>query len=282
VEIGGGSGTGDLFLKNAAEKDTIVLRAAEGENAGAWIGGKEQTGWITVRNKDDQDVLTTGGEDGLLELRDAGAKTMVRLKTEAGGLVELCDTSGKTMIQLKAATAAARLGGRGVDGDVLVFSAAATSQDTAQAAVWIKGSSGDIVLKNADCAEEFDVVTDIEVEPAMVMVINAGGTLRPCLLPYDRTVAGIVSGSGKTHPGIILGHQADGRRVAIALAGRVECLVDASYASIDIGDLLTTSATPGHAMKVTDVNKAFGAVIGKALAAQRAGRGTIPVLVAPH
>jgi len=41
--------------------------------------------------------------------------------------------------------------------------------------------------------------------------------------------------------------------------------VDARYVSIEVGDLLTTAPTPGHAMKATDPQKAFGAVIGKAL-----------------
>ena len=41
----------------------------------------------------------------------------------------------------------------------------------------------------------------------------------------------------------------------------------------------STSATPGHAMKAVDQNRAFGAVIGKALRAQAAD-GLIPVLIA--
>jgi hypothetical protein len=47
-----------------------------------------------------------------------------------------------------------------------------------------------------------------------------------------------------------------------------------------VGDLLTTSDTPGHAMKTIDPLKAFGAVIGKALTPMDAGRGLIPILVA--
>ena len=51
----------------------------------------------------------------------------------------------------------------------------------------------------------------------------------------------------------------------VALVGKVYCKVDASYSPIEVGDLLTTSLTPGHAMKANDHVKAFGAVIGKAL-----------------
>jgi hypothetical protein len=66
----------------------------------------------------------------------------------------------------------------------------------------------------------------------------------------------------------------------LALIGRVCCKVDADYCPIEIGDLLTTSPTPGHAMKAADPLKAFGTVIGKALHPLESGHGLIPILVA--
>jgi hypothetical protein len=51
----------------------------------------------------------------------------------------------------------------------------------------------------------------------------------------------------------------------IALMGKVLCKVDATQAPINVGDLLTTSPTAGHAMKADNPEKAFGTVIGKAL-----------------
>jgi hypothetical protein len=66
----------------------------------------------------------------------------------------------------------------------------------------------------------------------------------------------------------------------VALVGKVYCKVDAHYASIEVGDLLTTSDTPGHAMKATDPLKAFGSVIGKALRPLEAGQGLVPILIA--
>ena len=47
----------------------------------------------------------------------------------------------------------------------------------------------------------------------------------------------------------------------IALIGKVYCKVDANYSSIEIGDLLTTSDTPGYAMKAADPLKAFKVTI---------------------
>ena len=78
-----------------------------------------------------------------------------------------------------------------------------------------------------------------------------------------------------------MGHQgtlADGQ-YPIALTGRVYCLVDADYGSIKPGDLLATSDTPGHAMKATDRNRAYGAVIGKAMPGLDKGQGLVLVLV---
>ena len=62
--------------------------------------------------------------------------------------------------------------------------------------------------------------------------------------------------------------------------GKVYCKADAQTSSIQIGDLLTTSSTPGHAMKASYPIKAFGTVIGKALKPLKGGKGLIPVLVA--
>ena len=56
--------------------------------------------------------------------------------------------------------------------------------------------------------------------------------------------------------------------------------MDAGYAAVEVGDLLTTSPTRGHAMKADDPLKSFGAVIGKALRRLEAGQELIPILVA--
>jgi hypothetical protein len=62
--------------------------------------------------------------------------------------------------------------------------------------------------------------------------------------------------------------------------GKVYCKVDASYAPVEIGDLLTTSHTLGHAMKADDPLEAFGPVISKSLQPLAEGRGLIPIQVA--
>jgi len=140
---------------------------------------------------------------------------------------------------------------------------------------------GDIQLVGADYAEDFDVV-DIEgAEPGTVMVLDDSGGVRVSDHAYDRRVAGVVSGAGNYKPAVILDRRATGtNRRPLALMGKVYCRVDASDAPIGIGDLLTTSSTPGHAMKAANPMQAFGAVIGKALRPLAGGRGLVPILVA--
>ena len=53
----------------------------------------------------------------------------------------------------------------------------------------------------------------------------------------------------------------------------------AEAGAIRPGDLLTTSATPGHAMRASDRERRSGAVIGKAMGALEQGTGLVLVLV---
>jgi hypothetical protein len=139
----------------------------------------------------------------------------------------------------------------------------------------------DIILTGADCAEEFDIGVANEIQAGTVMVLDGNGSLRPSDRAYDRRVAGVISGAGDYRPGMILDRRdASQQRMPVALLGKVYCKVDAQYAPVEIGDLLTTSPTPGHAMKASDPSRAFGAVIGKALRSFSGGCGSIPILVA--
>jgi hypothetical protein len=145
--------------------------------------------------------------------------------------------------------------------------------------------TGDLRLVNADCAEDFDISAASPVEPGTVMVLGPEGVLSPSSKPYDRRVAGVVSGAGSYRPGITLDSANSSRRegshprLPIGLLGKVFCKVDAVYGAIEIGDMLTTSPTPGHAMRATDPHQAFGAVIGKALRPHPEGQGLVPILI---
>jgi hypothetical protein len=144
-------------------------------------------------------------------------------------------------------------------------------------------STGAIVLEmgeGLDYAEGFDVSDRSRVVPGTVMVIDSDhpGKLTASDKPYDTKVAGIVAGAKGLGSGVRLG---TGRfDLDVALAGRVYCNVDGTYGEILPGDLLTTSSTPGYAMKVSDHAKSQGAILGKAMEKLGKGeKGQILVLV---
>lgn len=147
------------------------------------------------------------------------------------------------------------------------------------------------ITGGSDFAENFDVsvpeaagkTETAQVEPGMVVSIDPArpGSLMLTTQAYDQRVAGIISGAGGVRPGMTMSQEgtlAHGKH-PVALNGRVYCYVDATQGTVEPGDLLTTSDTPGHAMKVTDPAQAQGAIIGKAMTGLKEGRGLVLVLV---
>ncbi len=142
--------------------------------------------------------------------------------------------------------------------------------------------SGDNVVtlgKGLDIAEGFNT-DEYDVQPGTVVVIDTvnPGNLSICKKAYDKKVAGIVSGANGLNSGLVL--RSPNHQCNVALMGRVYCNVDATESAVQAGDLLTTSNTPGYAMKVTDFDAAPGAIIGKAMEALDKGKkGKILILV---
>jgi len=113
----------------------------------------------------------------------------------------------------------------------------------------------------------------VAIDPA------AAGKMVAASRPYDRRVAGVVSGANDYRPGITL--RADDsvkNAVPVTLTGTVYCLASDVNGPIHAGDLLTTSSIPGHAMRVTDVGAAHGAIVGKALEDLKGDRGLVMIL----
>ncbi|MBN2541444.1 hypothetical protein JXI42_01105 [bacterium] len=141
----------------------------------------------------------------------------------------------------------------------------------------------------SDLSEGFDIFQSssedgvVKPEPGMVVSIDPDnpGKLKVCRQPNDRMVAGVISGAGEVSTGMFMAHNgtiADGE-YPVALTGRVYVKADAAYGSISPGDLITTSLTPGYAMKVQDYEQAQGAILGKAMTALDDGKGLVLVLV---
>jgi hypothetical protein len=187
---------------------------------------------ISIDNATNNIVAGGGGQDGDINLLATDGSNRIRLDAQGGNIW---------------------VGGNGADGDLLLFASSGDNSTDSEATIHLNGSAGDIILRNADCAEDFPIEDAHSVEPGTVLIIGGDTQLRVCSEAYDKRVAGVVAGAGTYKPGIILGRKED---------------------------QLTTSPTPGHAMKAADPMKAFGAVIGKALEPISRRMGMIPILVA--
>ncbi|PWU23331.1 hypothetical protein C5B42_03335 [Candidatus Cerribacteria bacterium 'Amazon FNV 2010 28 9'] len=88
--------------------------------------------------------------------------------------------------------------------------------------------------------------------------------------PYDTKLFGVVS----TNAGVSLGEAGSMER-KVALAGRVPVKVNLENGSISIGDPLTSSSTPGQAMKATK----NGYIIGRALENYDGTSATVMMIV---
>jgi hypothetical protein len=135
----------------------------------------------------------------------------------------------------------------------------------------------------SDLAEPFKITAAAgKVPQGAVVVIDDQnpGHLKLSDQDYDPHVAGVVSGANGINPGIQMQQQGllDGGQ-NVALTGRVYVQADTSNGPIKPGDLLTTSSTPGRAMKVTDHARAAGAILGKAMTGLSEGKGMVLVLV---
>ncbi len=157
------------------------------------------------------------------------------------------------------------------------------------ATIDLNGANGSVtcgsitITSGSDLAEPFAIASaDQPISAGEVVVIDPAhpGQLKLTDRPYDACVAGVVSGANGIHPGIQMHQQGlleGGKNVA--LSGRVYVQADTSNGAIQPGDLLTTSSTPGRAMRVSDHVRAQGAILGKAMSALNEGRGMVLVLV---
>jgi hypothetical protein len=142
------------------------------------------------------------------------------------------------------------------------------------------------ITGGSDLSERFDVAGTLGGDqplPGHLVSLDPDrpGRLMISTEPYDKKVAGVISGAGGVNPGLLMGQEgsvADGS-MPVALTGRVYCWADATSGAIEPGDMLTTSATAGHAMRADDAAHSHGTVIGKAMTSLDSGRGLVLVLV---
>ncbi len=249
VDNGGFSGP-SIFVEGGTDQEgDIAWRHGENLNIGSWkMNDDEYTNMITLSSSNTMRFYSIEGD-----------KRMEFTPSETGNdgaQLALYDSDGNAAIVLDAEH------GNG--------NPARIQTETLE----ITGGS--------DLAEPFNI-SETSIEKGMLVSIDPEnpGMVKLSTVAYDQCVAGISSGANNINPGLILkqeGTVADGD-VPVALSGRVYCMVDASYGEVKPGDLLTSSNTPGHAMKAKNRRKSQGAIIGKAMTGLSDGQGYVLVLV---
>jgi hypothetical protein len=295
------TGAGFITVKSSAGQEALVLNAADklltisddfGEliQLGASTESDEGGGVFIVRNANEKSTVYIGGESsgsgGEISIHDAtGRETVEILGAESssdGAQILLKNAHYSTTIQIDGDAPNSegwiglyRNGETNTAIQLDAYDADGHGRITTEV-LEIKGGS--------DLSEHFDLSPNSpRVEAGMLLCIDPAqpGNLIPSHTPYDRTVAGVLSGAGGVRPGMLMGQAgsiANGKH-PVALTGRVFCLAEASNGMIQPGDLLTTSGTPGHAMKATDHVRAQGAIIGKAMTPLTKGRGLVLILI---
>ncbi len=274
--------------RTGTSNSTIVLYADTGNIT---AGGSTQDGDVLLKDGTDANRIHLDSSNNTIIFYNASNQVIAELgrngnlRLGGGGLdgdIEMYKSDNQRTLHFDADKSNLWIGGNGTDGDIVLFPSGTTnSNDASQGTIHLDADAGDIILRNADCAEDFTVAAEHEIEPGMVLTIDDEGSLAVSRQAYDRRVAGVASGAGAYRPGMVL-DRVPGQlnRQPVALVGKVYCKVDANYGAIQVGDLLTTSPTAGHAMRAADPLRAFGAVVGKALRPFAEGQGLIPILVA--
>ena len=257
VELDGALGQAQVY--DALSDGRVQL--ATGGTSGGFIAVDAPNGTSTVDIRGSE----TGTDGAEIRLRQAGGIDGIVLDAEqsggpvggGGSRIDLLNSAGVVTVSLDS----------DVSGDGRVITEVLE------------------ITGGADLSEQFEISPGAlaDIEPGMVLSIDPDcmGQLRVSTEAYDPTVAGIVSGAGGVKTGMLMGQSgsvAHGQH-AVALTGRVWCKADASNGSIRPGDLLTTSETPGHAMKVDEVMRSHGCIIGKAMSSLDHSTGLVLVLV---
>jgi hypothetical protein len=255
LEIGHQGRSGSVLLRGASNELSVRLAGGDtGAPAALSVGSASHPGALSIRTG-------TAGVGGFAVTQPAGFVQVDIGEQGRIGVIRMMDAANRQRVAIDATM-----------GQIFL------TNENGVHMVIVDGNSGDVVLGNADVAEEFDVADD--VEPGCVVRIGEGGRLERSDRALDPSVIGVVSGGGYK-PAIVLDRRDTGcRRLPVAMLGKVTCLADATRTPIRAGTLLTSSATLGHAMAVTDPRAAAGAIIGKALGDLLAGQGRIPMLVA--
>jgi hypothetical protein len=267
-----GSAAINIVTTNTADPTITLTGAVTGSGTLTNLGNVS----IATTNTADPTITLAGDLSGSATLTNLGDATLTA--TIAANSVALgTDTTGNYV-------ATATASGAGISGSVSseggTFSVVSngTSSNVSNTLVYRDGSgnfsAGTITAlatsaQYADVAENFKV--NEQADAGTVMVFNKDGLLVICNSYADSMLVGVIS----TDPAYLLNSdQPDGQ--PIALAGQVPCKV---VGPVKVGDLLTTSNTPGYATVLELNDWKPGITVGKAMENCSTGKHTIKVFV---
>ncbi len=143
------------------------------------LGGHDRDGRLSIRDGDRNEIIVMDG---------ASAAVYVGAEDNEGDVI-VRDDRGRNVFHADGRRARVTVGADGNAGEVVVHNRKGAET------IRLDGDSGDVLLTNADCAEDFDLVPSTEAGPGTVMMLGPDGALGPSATPYDRAVAGVVRGT---------------------------------------------------------------------------------------
>ena len=226
---------------------------------GTWTAGGGSlivaSGNVGIGTSLPSQALTVSGNLGFTngpQVNDASGK----LQLQAGGTGATSTGTGSIYFLDSSATVKGRVG--------------TTSTDTVGANSYGTFFLGALNTSSADLAEYYvasdplmeagDVVclSNIKVKDADGKDVSNRGVLSKCSTANDRHLIGIIS----TNPGVILGSidadTGNKDKRLLALSGKVPTKVSIENGPIAVGDHLTSSSSPGVAMKQTQSGQSIG------------------------
>jgi hypothetical protein len=252
VGVTGQSQAGIGVYGTSAQADGIVgVAGASGKNG--VYGQNTQAGGVGLSGYGPAGVGTLGRSEtgaGVAGFSRSGAG--VQAFSESGNLIEGFAAGDRRVFYIS------------TDGSVF----ASGSFNCGLPANCFNAGSGADLAERIPASEPLQPGEVVEIDP------SAPGRFRRVRTARSPLVVGVIS----TAPAITMnGLPGDGRPL-LALAGIVPVRVNDENGSIQPGDLLTASSTPGEAMRAGP-NPPPGTVIGKALGGLAAGHGSVPMLV---
>ncbi len=255
IVLGKINGGGDSFIQSAKNGGTSKL-FINPEGGGSQITGSSFGLPFTSGNILEINAKNTQGSMVFGKLNEAGDSFIQSVKNEGGSSIILNPEGGFVGIGLNTPpTEALEVNGR-----------------TKTKVLEITGGS--------DIGENMNSIEALQPGDVVVIDENNPGNVIRTTQKHNKKVAGVISGANGVNPGISLS-QTDvlEGEYPLAMLGRVYVKV---MGKVEIGDMLTTSNVPGHAMAVKDFSNAHGTVIGKAMSGNEKDNGMVLLLVQPQ